>query len=87
MRRLLSTMVLILAFVLGACCSVPASAEQDNPIKIWPENENGPYLVLRIVDEDTGVNYIVAAVEYAGRLRGIGITPRFNSDGTLYTTK
>lgn len=87
MRKFFFVLTLIFAFILGACCSVTAGAEQTNPIKIWLENENGPYRILRIIDEDTGVNYIAAAVFHCGELRGIGITPRLNSDGTLYTAK
>lgn len=62
-------------------------ADQNNPIKIWPENENGPYRTLCVVDEETGVNYIVTAIEAYGRWYGIAITPRYNNDGSLYASK
>lgn len=87
MRKMLIIFVLIFAFLLVAYCTMQVSADQNNPIKIWPENENGPYRTLCIVDEETGVNYIVTAIEAYGRWYGIALTPRYNSDGSLYTSK
>lgn len=87
MRKMLIIFVLIFAFLLGACFTVNVGADQNNPIKIWPENENGPYRTLCIVDEETGVNYIVTAIEAYGRWYGIALTPRYNSDGSLYASK
>ena len=87
MRKAFIIIALIFVFLLGACCTVKVEAAQDNPIKIWLENENGPYRTLCVVDEETGVNYIVTAIEGYGELHGIAITPRYNSDGSLYTNK
>lgn len=87
MRKILIIFTLIFAFLLGAFCTVKVGAAQDSPIKIWPENENGPYRTLCVVDDETGVNYIVTAIEAYGRWYGIAITPRYNSDGSLYTSK
>ena len=87
MRKIFIIIVLIFAFLLGACCKVEVEAVQDNPIKIWPENENGPYRTLCVVDEETGVNYIVTAIDGYGKWYGIAITPRYNSDGSLYANK
>ena len=87
MRKMFIIFALMFAFLLGACCTVEVDAAQDNPIKIWPENENGPYKTLCIVDEETGVNYIVATIDAYGKIRGIGITPRLNADGSVYTSK
>lgn len=87
MRKTFVIIALIFAFLLGACCTVEVEAVQDNPIKIWPENENGPYRTLCVVDEETGVNYIVATIDKYGEIRGIGITPRLNADGSIYTSK
>lgn len=78
--------ILLLVFLLGACSSTIASAEQTNPIKIWFQNENGAYETLQVVDEDTGVNYVVVATEVGNGHRSIAITPRLNADGTLYVT-
>ena len=87
MRKTFIIVTLIFAFLLGACSTVKVRAVQDNPIKIWPENENGPYRTLCVVDEETGVNYIVTAIEGISRWYGIAITPRLNADGSLYTSK
>lgn len=78
--------ILLLVFLLGACSSTIASAEQTNPIKIWLQNENGAYETLQVVDEDTGVNYVVVATEVGNGHRSIAITPRLNADGTLYVS-
>lgn len=78
--------ILLLVFLLGACSSTIASAEQTNPIKIWFQNENGAYETLQVVDEDTGVNYVVVATEVGNGHRSIAITPRLNADGTLYVS-
>lgn len=87
MRKVFIIIALMFAFLLGAFCTVKVGAVQDNPIKIWPENENGPYRTLCVVDDETGVNYIVTAIEAYGRWYGIALTPRYNSDGSLYTSK
>ena len=87
MRKTFIIVALIFAFMLGACCTVKVGAVQDNPIKICPKNENGPYRTLCVVDEETGVNYIVTAIEAYGRWCGIALTPRYCSDGSLYTSK
>ncbi len=87
MRKIFIIVALIFAFLLGACCTVKVGAVQDNPIKIWPENENGPYRTLCVVDDETGVNYIATAIETNGSWYGIALTPRYNSDGSLYTSK
>lgn len=87
MRKMFIIVALIFAFLLGACCTVKVEAAQDNPIKIWPGNENGPYRTLYIVDEETGVNYIATSIDAYGRYYGIAITPRLNADGSVYTSK
>lgn len=40
-----------------------------------------------VVDEKTGVNYIVVSGELYSRGIGTAITPRLNEDGTLFITK
>lgn len=87
MRKIFVIVALIFAFLFGACCTVKVGAVQDNQIKIWPENENGPYRTLCVVDEETGVNYITTAIEAYGEWYGIAITPRLNADGSVYTNK
>lgn len=40
MRKTFIIIALIFAFLLGWCFTPKVGAVQDNPIKIWPENEN-----------------------------------------------
>lgn len=87
MRKMFIIFALMFAFLLGACCTVEVEVAQDNPIKIWPENENGPYRTICVVDEETGVNYIATSIEAYGRWYGIAITPRLNADGSLYVNE
>ena len=54
MKRAVIVVALSLAFLLGACSSTVASAEQTNPIKIWFQNENGAYETLQVVDAIMG---------------------------------
>lgn len=73
-------------FGLGTCGS-NVMAEQNHPLKIWKHNENGKMETFCVVDEDTGVNYIVVTGELYQKGIGTAITPRLNEDGTLYTSK
>lgn len=82
---IIATTFILTGFILGAC-GTPSSAAQDYPLKIWKENENGAYETLCVVDENTGVNYVVVATEVGNGHRSIAITPRLNADGTLYVT-
>lgn len=87
MKRIAIIACMVLCVVLGACSVTMVGAEQNRPIKIWAENTNGSYDVLTVVDEETGVNYIVVGGEARGYPRGTSITPRLNKDGTLYVAK
>lgn len=88
MKRIAIIACMVLCVVLGACSVTMVGAEQNRPVKIWPENTNRSYETAIIVDENTGVNYIVASGElYCKSRGGIAITPRLNEDGTLYVTK
>ena len=87
MKRIAIIACMVLCVILGACSVTMVSAEQNHPVKIWLENTNGSYETAIIVDENTGVNYIIASGELYGKSRGIAITPRLNKDGTLYVTK
>lgn len=86
MKRAVVVAALFLAFLLGACSSTVASAEQTNPIKIWFQNKNGAYNTLCVVDDDTGVNYVVVSMNRSNTDYTIAITPRLNADGTLYVS-
>ena len=90
MKKIIVAASLIFVFFLGACCSVTvADAEQVYPLKIWKQNENGMCNTWNIVDENTGVNYIVVTTWYANGNSGgrsCAITPRLNADGSLYVS-
>ena len=87
MKRIAIIACMVLCVILGACSVTMVGAEQNRPVKIWAENTNGSYDSLIVVDEETGVNYIVVGGEAHSRPRGTAITPRLNKDGTLYVTK
>lgn len=88
MKRIIMIGALLFAFLLGACSTSVANAEQTWPLKIWKQNDNGTYHTLCVVDEDTGVNYIVVSMKPTGRYESaISVTPRLNADGSLYTSK
>lgn len=81
------TVAMLFGMIVGACGLDNIKAEQTNPIKIWFENENGKMETYCVVDEDTGVNYIVISGELYQKSVGAAITPRLNADGSLYTSK
>lgn len=86
MKKIFIIIGMMFMFILGACAITTDSSEsveQTWPLKIWAQNENGEFEILCIIDEDTGVNYVVVS-RY--NIRGtIAICPRYNADGTLYT--
>lgn len=80
---------MICGFVFGACTNT-AIADQVHPLKIWKENRNGQMETWKVIDDDTGVNYIVVAPNWNDRgnsYDGVCITPRLNADGSLYVSK
>ena len=85
MKKICIVLSMCMMFMLGACCVQEVGAEQNRSIKIWFENTNGEYSTFDVVDERTGVNYIVVGYEgfHGG---GVAITPRLNADGALYVT-
>lgn len=87
MKRIAIIISMIFCLLLGACSVTMVNAEQNRPVKIWAENSNGSYDVCIVVDETTGVNYIVVGGDMYQRPRGTAITPRLNEDGTLYVSK
>ena len=81
---------LISGFILGACGeqALAANDSSENSFVMYHEfdmNKSTHYeRILSLVDNDTGVNYIVVT---NGFDRSIAITPRLNADGTLYTSE
>lgn len=86
MKKTICVVCIVLSFFLGACSTTSIYAEQTRPLKIWYQNENGSYHTLCVVDEDTGVNYVVVSTERGNGEYSIAITPRLNADGALYVT-
>ena len=86
MKRITIIIMCIICFFLGACMPTTIKADQTWPLKIWAQNENGGYSTLNVVDENTGVNYIVVSLASNGHYSGLAITPRLNADGSLYVT-
>ena len=86
MKQFLFCTALIVAFVFGSCSPLSVYAEQEWPLKIWYQNQNSTMKTWHVVDDDTGVNYIVVSQSdvYKG---GVSITPRLNADGSLYVTE
>ena len=84
MRNTIVAILLISALWLFVGCNVKCVTGQENPLKIWWENENGSYEVLKIVDENTGVNYVVVSNNSNA---DVAICPRYNADGSLYVGK
>lgn len=91
MKRLFICMALIAAFTLGACsdAGVQANAEEETVEAFsftWVSNSGFYGCTYALVDNETGVNYIV--VERNSKYgEGVSITPRFNADGTLYVSE
>ena len=87
MKKVIFGIVFVFAgFLLGACGST-VFAEQDYPLKLWKQNENGSYQTWHVIDDDTGVNYIVFAAKDGTTSKGCTITPRLNADGSLYISR
>lgn len=85
MKKIGIVLCFLIMFIFGACSVSFVSAEQTWPLKIWKQNENGCFTTLCLVDENTGVNYIVVSGQNYSNTPTIAITPRLNADGTLYT--
>ena len=82
-NRLLPGIAIGLIIGIVGCGAVNVSSEQNHPLKIWKANDNGKMETYYIVDEETGVNYIVVSGEVYHGI-GTAITPRLNKDGSLY---
>ena len=83
---IVATSFLLCGIILGGCVS-SVKAEQTYPLKIWVQNDNGMCKTWNLVDENTGVNYIVVTTNRSNEEYSIAITPRLNADGSLYTGK
>lgn len=84
--------LVISGFILGACGSniyAANSIEGTFRYKNTYETNGGMLEVLEYIDQETGVNYIVIGSwnQYHVRYEGITITPKLNTDGSLYITQ
>ena len=86
MKKIILVICLVCAFILGACSTTVAHAEQTYPLKIWKHNDNGAMHTFCLVDDNTGVNYVVVSTECGGGY-SVAVTPRLNADGSLYVSK
>lgn len=68
-------------FIALGAATVTAEQAQENPVKIYTQDELGAVRTYTIKDFDTGVQYVVVRDLSHG---GIAITPRLNSNGSLY---
>ena len=93
MKKIKTIIIICVALLTGifiGCGTVSTYASQEKPLKIYKENRNNQIETWKVVDEETGVNYIVVAPRYAekgARFDGIAITPRYNADGSLYVSE
>lgn len=87
MKNILLSILLICFVASMTLCANIVYAKQEQPIKIWFQNSNGKMETYCVVDEKTGVNYIVVSGELYSEGIGTAITPRLNEDGTLFVTK
>lgn len=87
---------IIIAFFLGLAIGLygefSASADQNQPLKIWAQNDNGDYHTLLVHDEETGVEYVVVSISTIVHCEpsvSIAITPRLskNTSADYYKTK
>lgn len=76
MKKIISLILVIAIMLLVACTETTEADTQTDYIQDY----EGKYQIL--VDEKTGVNYIV----YNGYNKG-GITVRLNADGTPFTSE
>ncbi len=86
MKRIVIVLMCLICFLFGAYIPMVVNAEQARPLKIWLHNENGRLQTFCLVDENTGVNYIVVATNDTNGGDAPAITPRLNADGSLYVT-
>jgi len=83
---LLFTFMFIFGIIVGGCSTMASNAKQDYPLKIYLQNENGSMSTYNVVDEDTGVNYIVVSHDLYQQPT-VTMCPRYNADGSLYVEK
>lgn len=81
MKKIMS---IILVIVITAMCFTACGKNGKNKEEIEEYIQESKTFI--ITDEETGVQYIVYREKYRDGGMG-GITPRYNSDGSLYISK
>ena len=76
MRKTILAIITGIAIGLLVGCGAGTNAEHDKQFVEWDECNH----VSVIMDKATGVHYVCYWMA-----QGVGITPRLNADGTLYT--
>lgn len=88
MKKAIMVAVVAFSFLLGACgadaieTEVKANAANDFELEWMGSDYTNSWDAFLVVDETTGVNYIIVE-SVSGYGRGVGITPRYNADGSL----
>lgn len=87
MKKLgLTICALLCGLYLGACADTAVAENNQNPIfTSTTEYDCGWYETSCVIDNETGVNYIV--VNRYGSGSAIAITPRLKADGTILVSK
>lgn len=92
MKKLgLTICALLCGLYLGACAdtAIANNSNQNSAFSNVSQNkisgDCGAYIASFLIDNETGVNYIV--LNRYGSGSAIAITPRLNIDGSLYVSK
>ena len=76
MKKAIITIVAVASMGLATC---GAFATQEEPLQIYRQIKRNGIVTYKILDLDTGVNYVVVKTK-----DGIAICPRYDADGSLY---
>ena len=80
MRKKIICFILTLTIVMLTACGNTDAELKSQFIQEYDYYKNNGMFDI-VIDKETGVNYII----FEGYKKG-GITPRYNADGTLYTS-
>lgn len=84
MKRILSLLIVLVVFLCLVSCDVQDEPNETDKTPYYNQVQN--FDIKLWTDEETGVQYIIYNRKDGYGGMG-GITPRLNSDGTLYTTQ
>lgn len=72
-------MIVVMAVTILGCCAFGVQATQEEPLQIYRQVKRGGAVTYKILDLDTGVNYVAIKTT-----NGVAICPRYDADGSLY---